>query len=174
MISLPSKLVRRPARYDCHSQAAQSSQVHSLPEHLRQRNLLLIVFGAVTLFGGLIVLASGFEQFAMVTLGLFMATVGASVWTGIVIWHFCVAQEVRFTRESMVIHQTARPDLVLPFDGYQREWVVDCSGARTVRIIIFGRNRGCTVIQPPEWFYQGLEEIARIQAEEGWYAPAEE
>jgi hypothetical protein len=40
-----------------------------------------------------------------------------------------------------------------------------------VRLIVFGFNRGCMLVLPPEWVVGALREVRRIQEEEGWYSP---
>ncbi|MBI5154673.1 hypothetical protein HZA57_05495 [Candidatus Poribacteria bacterium] len=131
----------------------------------------LLAAGTMAVGAWLISVAEGAADLPAVTVGLLLAVLSSVFMTLTALIHLCVAREVLFTRESIIVRQTGRRDVELPFIAYQHQWVADCSSPWGVRLMLFGRNRGCFVWSAPGWFREALREIARIQAEEGWYPP---
>lgn len=146
-----------------------------MPRRIRRLNFWVPVFGAIAFLSGFHLMREGFRtgNVPLFSLGLMSTASGLAAVVTLSLAHFIVSREVRFTLDRMIVRQTGRADLILPYSAYQREWVADLSNERLVRIITFGRNRGCTIVMPPDWLLDALREIARIQQEEGWYEPAE-
>lgn len=152
--------------------AIDSTQVFTWPPRRGWARRFPIA-GAAILACGITVAARGATKSAVeeLAIGMFVGTIGGMVLASMGIAHLIAAREVRFTRDRLFIRQLGRPLLELPYCDYQHHWVADLSNPSMVRLLVFGRNRGCTILHPPEWVCVALHEIGRIQREEGWYLP---
>jgi hypothetical protein len=151
----------------------ESSQVYHWPAVVARLGWALPAVSLVLFAAGLYFVATsvGLSDIGRMTGGLLTLLVGAVGLGSLVSIHLCLAREVLFTRDAMIVRQTGRRPLRLPYCGYQHDWVADTSTRGSIRLIVFRQNRGCTVLAPPAWFEDAVAEIARIQQEEGWYAP---
>lgn len=168
------KLLREPVVRQRPSYGAASTQVYRWPSPLTKMNVILPILTALIAFAAVYGIRSGMVigDDTRVALGIAGAVGAAAVLTVLCLIHFVAAREVRFTRDSLVIKQTGRRRMVLPYCAYKREWVMDDSGGEgSLRILMFERNRGCIVLMAPQWLRVALHEVARIQEEEGWYTP---
>jgi hypothetical protein len=147
-----------------------SPQVYVWPCRLRR-----LVWGAF--WGGLGLAGFGFWMvglglerggFEEVTAGLLELTLGLSLLTGVAVVHAIAAREVRFTRDSIIVRQTGRRALELDYADYQQRWVADLGNPAAVRLVVFEPNRGCTVLLPELWLVEALQEVGRVQEQEGW------
>lgn len=169
-MSLLDRLVREPSRRSAPTLAELSTQVHQWPANVARIHHIATIAVVVCVFAGVFLLMRAADVASLACALVFEAIAGAGI-VGIAALHLCTAREVRFTREALLVHQTGRDPLVLPFAAYQREWVADTSGSASIRLIVFGRNRGCTILGAPDWMRDAFDEVARIQMEEGWYEP---
>jgi hypothetical protein len=111
------------------------------------------------------------EETASTLTGLLLATGGGAALVAYALIHACVAREVRFTHDELIVRQTGREDMVLAYASYGEHWIVDASRPKTIRVIVTANHRGCTILSPPDWMRLAFEEVERIQEEEGWYEP---
>lgn len=171
MLKIARTFQPQPPEHD----QAPFCQTHRWPAHLRWANRLVPAVALLLLVVGLPGIRAGgtAAEFAFAALSLVLVVLAAAGLISVLLLHLLAAREVHFTRDCLLIRQTGRRELILPYSTYQEEWVADPGdGSGAVRILVFGRNRGCWILGPPVWLRTALGEIARIQQEEGWYDPA--
>ena len=170
---MPLKALREPKRAELTHYGSASTQVFGWPVALERSHALIGVLACLIILLGIHLIATSVQvsDIYRMTAGLVIGTGGSVILVILGVLHGTTAREIRFTRESLIIRQTGHKELILPFCEYQHEWVADLSNERLVRLIVFGRNRGCSLLLPEQWVLDGLREISRIQAEEGWYEP---
>jgi hypothetical protein len=153
--------------------ADASTQVYYWPRRMESLSTWATAAGVFGLLGGLILVSNRTEaeELALMTGGLLSAVGGAALLLCVAIAHACLAREIHFHRLYCIIRQTGREDLILPYCGYDDQWVVDFSRPKSLRIVVTDSHRGCTILTPDEWMRVAFQEIARIQEEEGWPEP---
>lgn len=96
---------------------------------------------------------------------------GLAIIAGVIVL-YVAACEVRFTIDQLEVRRLGRRTLRLAYSGYERDWIVDAGHEHVVRLIVMRGNTACSIYLPPDWLRGAFDEVARIQAEEGWYEPA--
>lgn len=167
----PSTRRATPTPPDGHS---VGEQVYRWPWMIPAGAIAAIIAGAIGLVASVYLILSsetivdagrmsvGFVAAVFAGVGLLCGTVAL----------FVAAREVRFTIDHVEVHRLGRRTLRLAYSRYERDWVADCHHTNVVRLLVMRGNTACTLYLPPEWLREALDEIARIQAEEGWYDPA--
>ena len=167
---------RRPLPGPPREAEPQSSQLLEWPRWLDRASRLgpwvaLALLGAG---GWLLATSRGVEGLERPTSGLLAVTAALAILAYLLIARLCVARRVWFLRDRLVIRQAWREPVELAYAGYQQDWVVDSTNPRALRVLMFRRNRGCTILAPESWAREAFAEIARIHREEGWYDLEEE
>lgn len=106
------------------------------------------------------------------SVGFVSAVFSGLALVGGIIVLFVAAREARFTFDHLEVRRFGRRPLRLAYSRYDRDWVADCGHVHVVRLIVLRGNTACSLYLPPDWLRDALDEVARIQAEEGWYDPA--
>lgn len=151
----------------------ESTQSYTWPLALTIAHFMVPLESAACSVIGFYVVASSstVDDLGLMSLGLLLLFVAMATLVGWAAMNMCFAREVCLYRDRMVVRQSWRRPLVLAYADYQRAWVYDASRFQSTRLLFFQHNRGCTVYETPAWLLGALEEVRRIQVEEGWYEP---
>ncbi|MGF1573204.1 MAG: hypothetical protein ACFCU1_09040 [Sumerlaeia bacterium] len=147
-------------------------QYHDLSGRVKVQLWAFLLYGVcLSTFGGAALFFNETVGNAWFILGLLSHVMGLMLILAVAIAVYCLATKIEFTFDSIHIHQLGRTSVKLPYNEYSFQWIADVRETGNIRLLMIDHHRGCTVLNPPSWVRENFNEIARIQREEGWYAP---
>jgi len=162
-----------PADAPDETSTAAIAQIYRWPAALNRMTITIPILGTLSYIaaGYYAWQGVGADDLTFISMALICVVVGAIFIFGMLLFHLMSAHEIRFTAENLTVFQSWRKPVTLDYHEFDETWFAETHHGTAFRIVSSRHNRAFVIIHPDQWVRDCLEEIQRIQNEEGWYQP---